>query len=73
MKQFPAAHNKKRPNLKVLAFTSFGSSNVLKYVDTNNPVLKPAEILVEMKAIGLNYADIMRRSGIYPVRGNAPL
>ena len=34
--------------------------------------MKPGEILVEMKAIGLNYADIMRRQGVYPVRGNSP-
>jgi len=28
--------------------------------------------LVEMKTIGLNFADVMRRGGAYPMRGNAP-
>jgi NADPH2:quinone reductase len=58
--------------MKALTFTRFGNSDVLEYADIDNPVLKAGEILVEMKAIGLNYADIMRRSGIYPLRGNAP-
>lgn len=58
--------------MKALTFTRFGNSDVLEYSDKDNPVLKPDEILVEMKAIGLNYADIMRRSGHYPLRGNPP-
>ena len=58
--------------MKALTFTRFGNSDVLEYSDMKDPLLKPGEILVEMKAIGLNYADIMRRSGIYSLRGNAP-
>jgi NADPH2:quinone reductase len=58
--------------MKALTFSTFGASNVLEYSEINDPVLRPGEILVEMKAIGLNYADIMRRSGIYSLRGNAP-
>ena len=64
--------NRKLQKMKALTFARFGSSGVLEYSETDNPVLKPGEILVEMKAVGLNYADIMRRSGIYPLRGNAP-
>jgi len=58
--------------MKALTFTSFGGPEVLEYTQVSNPVLKKDEILVEMKAIGLNYADMMRRSGIYPLRGKAP-
>lgn len=58
--------------MKALTFSSFGKPDVLEYREINNPVLKPGEILVEMKAIGLNYADIMRRSGIYQLKGTAP-
>jgi NADPH2:quinone reductase len=58
--------------MKALTFTRFGNSDVLEYADIDNPVLKTGEILVEMKAMGLNYADIMRRSGIYPLKGNTP-
>jgi len=58
--------------MKALTLSSFGPSDVLEYTKVNNPVLKENEILVEMKAIGLNFADLMRRNGIYPMRGQAP-
>ena len=58
--------------MKALTFTNFGGSEVLEYRDVPDPILKPDEILVSAKAIGLNYADIMRRKGIYPLRDNAP-
>lgn len=58
--------------MKALTFSRFGGTDVLEYRDISNPTLKPGEILVKMKAIGVNYADMMRRSGIYPLRGEAP-
>lgn len=58
--------------MKALTLSKFGSSDVLEYKEINPPVLKEGEILVEMKAIGLNFADIMRRKGDYPMRGHAP-
>jgi NADPH2:quinone reductase len=58
--------------MKALTFTKFGHSDVLEYADMPVPSLKPNEILVTTRAIGLNYADIMRRKGIYSLRGNAP-
>lgn len=58
--------------MKALTFSTFGGSEVLEYNEINAPILQQGEILVEMKAIGLNFADIMRRSGNYPMRGNPP-
>jgi NADPH2:quinone reductase len=58
--------------MKALTFSSFGKSDVLEYTEINKPVLNQHEILVQMEAIGLNYADMMRRSGIYPLKGNSP-
>ena len=58
--------------MKALTLSSFGSSDVLEYKEVNDPVLNGNEILVEMKAIGLNFADLMRRNGVYPIRGKAP-
>ena len=58
--------------MKALTLSSFGSSDVLEYQEVNDPVLQNDEILVEMKAIGLNFADLMRRNGVYPMRGNKP-
>lgn len=58
--------------MKALTLSTFGSSDVLEYKTVSDPTPKEGDILVEMKAIGLNFADIMRRSGTYPMRGSAP-
>ena len=58
--------------MKALTLSSFGGSDVLEYREINDPVLQADELLVEMKTIGLNFADLMRRNGVYPMRGNAP-
>ena len=58
--------------MKALTLSAFGSSDVLEYKEISAPVLKEEEILVEMKAIGLNFADIMRRKGVLQMHGQAP-
>ncbi len=58
--------------MKALTFSSFGGPEVLQYIDISAPVLKPGELLVQMKAIGLNYADVYRRQGNYHLKGNPP-
>lgn len=58
--------------MKALTFSSFGNSDVLEYIEIPTPVLKKEEILVEMKAIGLNFADVYRRKGNYHLKGNPP-
>ncbi|WP_338768860.1 quinone oxidoreductase [Bernardetia sp. ABR2-2B] len=58
--------------MKALTFSEFGGSDVLKYIDIKVPTLEDNEVLVEMKAIGLNYADIYRRKGNYHLKGNPP-
>ncbi|OMQ09902.1 quinone oxidoreductase [[Flexibacter] sp. ATCC 35103] len=58
--------------MKALTFSSFGNSDVLEYIEIPNPELKTDEILVEMKAIGLNFADVYRRKGNYHLKGNPP-
>ena len=58
--------------MKALTFSSFGDSDVLEYIEIPNPQLKNDEILVEMKAIGLNFADVYRRKGNYHLKGNPP-
>lgn len=58
--------------MKALTFSSFGSSEVLEYIEVPKPVLKEGEILLEMKAIGLNFADIYRRKGNYHLTGQPP-
>ncbi len=58
--------------MKALTFSQFGSPDVLEYRDVAEPALKPDEVLVEMKAIGLNFADIYRRKGNYHLKGEPP-
>lgn len=58
--------------MKALTFSKFGTPEVLEYLDVPFPELKEKEVLVEMKAIGLNYADIYRRKGHYHLKGKPP-
>ncbi|KSU83477.1 NADPH2:quinone reductase [Fictibacillus enclensis] len=58
--------------MKALTFHTFGGPEVLQYQDVPTPELNANEILVEMKAIGLNFADIYRRKGNYHLLGNPP-
>jgi NADPH:quinone reductase len=58
--------------LKALTFSTFGGPEVLQYIDVAEPILKPNEVLVQMKAIGLNYADVYRRKGNYHLKGEPP-
>lgn len=58
--------------MKALTFSTFGDSSVLDYKNVPDPILKDGEILLEMKSIGLNFADIYRRNGNYHLVGNPP-
>jgi NADPH:quinone reductase len=58
--------------LKALIFSTFGGPEVLQYIDVAEPILKSNKVLVQMKAIGLNYADVYRRKGNYHLKGEPP-
>lgn len=58
--------------MKALFFEKFGGPDVLQYGDVADPIMKDDEILVSMKAIGLNFADVYRRKGNYHLAGNPP-
>lgn len=58
--------------MKALAFRRFGGPEVLEYVDVPEPVVGPGQALVELRAIGLNFADLYRRQGRYHLAGVAP-
>ncbi|NRT15168.1 NADPH2:quinone reductase [Flavobacterium sp. 28A] len=58
--------------MKALTFSEFGTSDVLQYIKIKDPILKENEVLVEMKAIGLNFADVYRRKGDYHLVGTPP-
>jgi NADPH:quinone reductase len=58
--------------MKALIFEKFGGPEVLRYTEIPDPVIEENEILVRMKAIGVNFADIYRRKGNYHLAGNPP-
>ena len=64
--------NARSRRMKALIFEKFGGPEVLQYIDIPNPVIKENEILVRMRAIGLNFADIYRRKGNYHLAGQPP-
>jgi len=58
--------------MKVVQLTEFGGPEVLKLVEQEKLVPKGHEVLIEIKAIGVNYADTARREGQYVVHTPLP-
>ncbi len=58
--------------MKALIFKQFGGPDVLQYADIPAPTTKDNEILIRMKAIGVNFADVYRRKGNYHLAGEPP-
>lgn len=51
---------------RALVLTGFGGYDKVKLqVKKGKPVLKSGEVLVRVKACGLNFADLMARQGLY--------
>ncbi|MBL8910603.1 MAG: zinc-binding dehydrogenase [Archangium sp.] len=51
--------------MKALRFHSFGGPEVIALEDTAEPRAADGEVLVRVKACGLNFADTERRRGLY--------
>ncbi|MFD2613090.1 quinone oxidoreductase family protein [Paenibacillus gansuensis] len=58
--------------MKALTFEKFGGPEVLQYRDVPDPLERSGCVIVTMKAVGLNYADIYRRKGNYHLSGQPP-
>lgn len=52
--------------MKRVVVTAFGGPEVLAIHDVPIPEPGPGDIRIRVKAAGINYADIMRRVGLYP-------
>jgi len=50
-----------------IVVSQFGAPDVLEYVEVPMPVPAPDEVVVKVAAAGVNYIDIYRREGKYPV------
>jgi NADPH:quinone reductase len=53
--------------MKAVQFQEFGGPDVLQLTDIEKPAASSHEVVIEIKAIGVNYADAARRQGQYVV------
>jgi NADPH:quinone reductase-like Zn-dependent oxidoreductase len=58
--------------MTAIAITQPGGPEVLKPVKLPVPVLGPGQLLVRVKAAGVNRPDILQRQGAYPPPPGAP-
>lgn len=58
--------------MKAVIITSPGAPSVLKVQERPNPVLNPDEVLIQVKAAGVNRPDVIQRKGGYPAPAGAP-
>ena len=59
-------------HMTAIAITSPGGPEVLRPVELPVPVPRPGEILVRVKAAGVNRPDVLQRQGAYPPPPGAP-
>ena len=52
--------------MKAVRIHEFGGLDVLKWEDAPPPEPRPHQVLIRVDSAGVNYADILRRSGSYP-------
>ncbi len=60
------------PQMKAVLVEEFGEPEVLRYTDAEKPAPGEGEVLIEVRSIGVNYADTMRRRNQYLVRQELP-
>lgn len=58
--------------MKQIVITKYGGPDVLQIQEKPDPVPSPGEVLIQVKAIGINFADILARKGLYPDAPKAP-
>ena len=58
--------------MKTIVVTRFGGPEVLELREVAVPEPGPGQVRIQVKAAGMNYADIMQREGLYPGGPKAP-
>ena len=55
--------------MKAIRIHETGGPEVLRYEECPNPTPGPGQVLIDVQAVGVNFADTMARSGIIPPAG----
>jgi NADPH:quinone reductase len=53
--------------MKAIEISKFGGPEVLTLCEREKPVPKPGEVLIQVRAAGVNRPDVFQRTGNYPV------
>src|SRR5256885_10382692 len=59
--------------MKAIRIHELGGPETLIYEDVPEPIPGPGEALVQVHAVGVNFADQLMRMGAYPPAGPPPL
>jgi NADPH:quinone reductase len=60
------------PYMRAVIVTKHGGPEVLKMTEHDAPAPGPGQLLVDVAAAGVNFADIYRRQGLPPYAGDVP-
>ena len=59
--------------MKAIQITEFGGPEVMRFVEIADPVLREGDVLLDVKAIGINYADTHQTEDSYLSKQKLPL
>ena len=58
--------------MRAVVITKHGGPDVLRVEERPDPPVGPGEVRIAVKAAGINFADLMARSGVYPDAPSPP-
>ena len=62
----------KGERVNAAVFSKVGGPDVIQFTHLPDPAPGPEDVLIRTEAIGLNFADLNRRRGVYPIEPPAP-
>ncbi len=59
--------------MQVIEVEQFGGPETMELIEENTPMPQEGQVVIEVKAAGVNFADILIREGLYPPGATAPV